>query len=100
MTTTTPQPRCRWRQQQDTRYLVQNPPAEYLSGKELDEVYNLVFEREQHPFYAKNGSVKALETIRFSVCTHRGCYGEMQLLYDCRTSGENGQIAQQTINRP
>jgi uncharacterized radical SAM protein YgiQ len=63
-------------QRQDTRYLVQNPPADYLSQTELDQVYALDYERAQHPFYARNGQVRALETIRFSIPTHRGCYGE------------------------
>ena len=63
-------------QKQDTRYLIQNPPAYCLSEKELDAVHNLEYERELHPFYQKHGSVRALETIRFSITTHRGCYGE------------------------
>jgi uncharacterized radical SAM protein YgiQ len=63
-------------QRQDTRYLVQNPPADYLSQAELDQVYALDFERAQHPYYAQNGQVRALDTIRFSIPTHRGCYGE------------------------
>jgi uncharacterized radical SAM protein YgiQ len=63
-------------QQQDTRYLVMNPPARYLSEAELDAVHGLQFEREQHPYYQATGDVKALETIRFSIATHRGCYGE------------------------
>jgi len=36
----------------------------------------LDYERAQHPYYEKQGSVKALETIKFSISTHRGCYGE------------------------
>ena len=63
-------------QKQDTRYLVQNPPAPYLSGPELDAVYDLEYQLDQHPFYQRQGDVKALETIRFSITTHRGCYGE------------------------
>ncbi|MBU0985295.1 MAG: YgiQ family radical SAM protein, partial [candidate division Zixibacteria bacterium] len=63
-------------QQQDSRFLVQNPPAPYLEQTELDSVYAMEFENEQHPYYARGGDVKALETIRFSVPTHRGCYGE------------------------
>ena len=58
------------------RYLIQNPPAFPLTQNELDHVYNLPFERKQHPYYEKQGKVKALETIRFSISTHRGCYGE------------------------
>lgn len=63
-------------QRQDTRYLVQNPPAPYLTQEELDAVYELDFERAQHPFYQAQGPVKALETIRFAIATHQGCYGE------------------------
>ena len=63
-------------QKQDTRYLIQNPPAQYLSGEELDAVYSLGYERDLHPYYKSQGEVKALPTIRFSITTHRGCYGE------------------------
>jgi uncharacterized radical SAM protein YgiQ len=63
-------------QQQDTRWLVQNPPAFYLKGAELDAVYDLDYENDLHPYYRRRGAVKALETIRFSISTHRGCFGE------------------------
>ena len=63
-------------QKQDTRYLVQNPPQPCLTGKELDAVHDLVYERGLHPYYRKFGNVKALDTIRFSIPIHRGCYGE------------------------
>jgi uncharacterized radical SAM protein YgiQ len=63
-------------QKQDTRYLVQNPPAEVLTTEEIDKVYNLEYEREVHPYYLAQGEVKAMDTIRYSVTTHRGCYGE------------------------
>ncbi len=60
----------------DTRYLVQNPPADYMKEEEIDKVYDLKYERDVHPFYKKQGEVKALQTIQFSVTTHHGCYGE------------------------
>jgi uncharacterized radical SAM protein YgiQ len=63
-------------QKHGERYLVQNPPALYQTQPELDAVYALGFERAQHPFYEAQGLVRALETIRFSISTHRGCYGE------------------------
>jgi len=63
-------------QKHGTRYLVQNPPPEYLTQKELDKVYSLGYERDAHPQHLKDGAIKALETIRFSISTHRGCYGE------------------------
>lgn len=63
-------------QQKADRYYVQNPPQLPLTQAEMDGVYSLNFERKQHPFYEAKGKVKALETIRFSIPTHRGCYGE------------------------
>jgi uncharacterized radical SAM protein YgiQ len=39
-------------------------------------LYSTDWERAQHPYYAQQGDVKALETIQFSIPTHRGCYGE------------------------
>jgi uncharacterized radical SAM protein YgiQ len=58
------------------RTLVQNPPALTLTQAELDEVYVMDFEHAVHPFYAAQGEVRAMETIRFAIPTHRGCYGE------------------------
>ncbi|MFA4839375.1 MAG: YgiQ family radical SAM protein [Candidatus Neomarinimicrobiota bacterium] len=58
------------------RFLIQNPPQVYETQDELDKIYGLDFERTIHPFDAKGGKVKALDTIRFSIATHRGCYGE------------------------
>ena len=63
-------------QRQNTRFLIQNPPADYLSMAELDTIHELGYRNELHPWYRKRGRVKALETIRFSIPTHRGCYGE------------------------
>lgn len=62
-------------QRQDTRFLVQNPPPAPPSPDKLDEVYALPYTREVHPFYSQAGAVQALETIRFSLTTHRGCFG-------------------------
>ncbi len=64
------------------RYLVQNPPALSMSQAELDAVYGLDYERRQHPYYESQGKVRALETIQFSIPTHRGCYGECSFCCD------------------
>ncbi|HNZ29024.1 MAG TPA: YgiQ family radical SAM protein [Candidatus Goldiibacteriota bacterium] len=61
-------------QKQDTRYLVQNPPQVY-DTYDLDEIYGLDYERDAHPSYKKQGVIRALDTIRFSITTHRGCFG-------------------------
>jgi uncharacterized radical SAM protein YgiQ len=63
-------------QKKADRYFVQNPPQAPLTQPEMDKFYALSFERRQHPYYEADGPVKALETIRFSIPTHRGCYGE------------------------
>jgi uncharacterized radical SAM protein YgiQ len=63
-------------QRHGDRFLIHNPPAHYLSQAELDRVYALDYARAQHPYYEAQGPIKALETIRFSIPTHRGCYGE------------------------
>lgn len=63
-------------QEVDGRYLIQNPPAPYLSKEAMDEVAALPFTLEAHPLDAQQGEIRALETIRFSVSTHQGCYGE------------------------
>lgn len=63
-------------QQMDNRYLVQNPPSDFMTQKEIDEVYDIEYERDVHPYYKKDGKVKAIDTIKDSITTHRGCYGE------------------------
>jgi len=63
-------------QRQNSRYLVQNPPPLPLSTEALDAVYELPYARDAHPCHRTQGRLAALETIRFSLTTHRGCYGE------------------------
>ena len=63
-------------QRKGDRYLIQNPPTLTLSQASLDKIYTFPYQRAQHPYYEQQGAVKALETIRFSIPTHRGCYGE------------------------
>ncbi len=60
----------------DNRYLIQNPPSDYLNEEEMDALSALPFTRELHPYHAKEGKVKCLETIKFSIMTHQGCWGE------------------------
>jgi len=62
-------------QQIDLRWLVHNPPALPLESAELDEVHNLPFELDAPPAIRAQGPIRALDTIRFAVTTHRGCYG-------------------------
>jgi uncharacterized radical SAM protein YgiQ len=63
-------------QKHGNRWLIQNPPQYGPTVGELDYYHSLPYKRDVHPYYKQFGKVKALETIRFSVNTHRGCYGE------------------------
>ena len=58
------------------RFLVQNPPSKTLDTATLDRIYEMDFENDVHPYYAAQGYVKAMDTIKNSITTHRGCYGE------------------------
>ena len=78
-------------QKHGTRYLVHNPPTMRLTKEELDAVYALDFERAQHPYYEQQGKAKALETIKFSILTHRGCYGECNF---CAITVHEGRTVQ------
>ncbi len=80
-------------QRQDTRYLIQNPPQDLLTSKELDEIYNFAYEYDAHPYYKNMGKIKALDTIKFSITSHRGCFGECNF---CAISIHQGNII---INR-
>jgi uncharacterized radical SAM protein YgiQ len=62
-------------QKYGNRYLIQNEPQPYPNTKQLDEIHELDYEYGVHPFYAAQGAVRAKDTIRFSITTHRGCFG-------------------------
>lgn len=62
-------------QKYDNRYLIHNPPADYLTSEELDKVNELEYERDVHPLYKALGEVKAILTFQFSITSHRGCFG-------------------------
>jgi len=55
--------------------VVINPPYEPLKDGELDESYEYPYMRAPHPRYKKRGPVPAFEMIKFSINTHRGCFG-------------------------
>ena len=62
-------------QKVDLRWLVHNPPAPPLEQDELDAVHDIPYMLDAPPAIRAQGSIRALDTIRFSVTTHRGCYG-------------------------
>ena len=56
-------------------YVVQNPPSEPLTMQEMDDIYDLPYMRTYHPSYEAAGGVPAIEEIRFSLTSNRGCFG-------------------------
>ena len=63
-------------QKVDNRYLVHNPPSPPLESDELDAVHDIKWMLDAPPSIRRQGAIRALDTIRFGVTTHRGCYGE------------------------
>lgn len=57
------------------RWVIQNPPAPPLSREEMDRVYSLPYARAWHPMYEGDGGVPALEEVKFSLTSSRGCFG-------------------------
>ena len=55
-------------------YVVVQPPYSPMTTEELDAVYELPFTRQPHPKY-KGKTIPAFDMIRWSVNTHRGCWG-------------------------
>lgn len=66
---------CTMVQAHGNRYLVHNIPQRNLTSDELDSVYESEYENSVHPYYARQGEVRAMSTVRNSITTHRGCYG-------------------------
>ncbi|MBN2725307.1 MAG: YgiQ family radical SAM protein [Deltaproteobacteria bacterium] len=56
-----------------SRWVRINPPAAPIDTDMLDEIYSLPFSRTQHIDYQQK--VPALETVRWSITIHRGCFG-------------------------
>ena len=69
--------------------IIQNPPSMPLASIELDRVYELPYARATHPSYTE--PVPALEPVRFSVVSHRGCFGSCSF---CALTHHQGRIIQ------
>ncbi len=60
-------------QMQRDFYIVANPPAAPLSQEVMDRIYGMDFAGKPHPSYTEN--IPALEEVRFSITSQRGCIG-------------------------
>ena len=72
-------------------YVVQNPPAYPLTTQEMDDVYDLPYMNNAHPSYDKQGGVPAVNEIRFSITSNRGCFGGCSF---CALTFHQGRIVQ------
>lgn len=72
-------------------YVVQNKPAMPLSTMEMDEIYGLPYKRTYHPVYKKFGGVPAIQEVKFSLVSHRGCFGGCSF---CAIVSHQGRIIQ------
>lgn len=64
----------------ENRFIVQEKASLPLSREEFDDIYTMPFTRRWHPMYdkpAENGKtgIPALEEVKFSLTSCRGCYG-------------------------
>ncbi|MDE5990311.1 MAG: YgiQ family radical SAM protein [Clostridia bacterium] len=76
-------------QKHGDKYLVQNPMQFPLSVKEMDEIYDLPYERNYHPSYTRG--VPAIEEVKYSLTSVRGCFGACNY---CAIAFHQGRIVQ------
>ncbi len=72
-------------------YVIQNPPAYPLSAMEMDDVYSLPYMNDYHPSYRDRGGVPAINEIKFSITSNRGCFGGCSF---CSLTFHQGRIVQ------
>ena len=75
----------------EREYVVQNPPQKPLTTEEMDAVYALPYCRTYHPSYEKAGGVPAIEEVKFSLVSNRGCFGACSF---CALTFHQGRIVQ------
>ena len=72
-------------------FVVQNPPQKPLTTQEMDAIYALPYCRNYHPSYEKLGGVHAIEEVKFSLVSCRGCFGACSF---CALTFHQGRIIQ------
>lgn len=78
-------------QKHGNRYLVQNPPQDNLTQEEMDIAYNLPYTRTYHPIYEAKGGIPAIKEVKFSITSHRGCFGSCSF---CALTFHQGRVIQ------
>ena len=75
----------------DDCFVIQNPPQFPLSQEEMDAIYALPYMRKTHPLIEKKGHVPAIDEVKFSVISNRGCFGACHF---CALTMHQGRIIQ------
>lgn len=73
----------------DEWLVVQNPPSPPLKTQELDKVYALDYMRSYHPMYEEAGGIPAIEEVKFSLISNRGCFGNCNF---CALAFHQGRV--------
>lgn len=72
-------------------YVIENPPAKPMEQSELDRTYSLPYMRNYHPIYEEAGGVPAIEEVKFSIISNRGCFGSCSF---CALTFHQGRVLQ------
>ncbi len=78
-------------QRHGKRWVLQHPPLPPATQAEVDSFYDLPFQRAGHPDHDAAGGIPALETVRWSVNTHRGCVADCSF---CSITFHQGRTVQ------
>lgn len=76
-------------QEAGDKKVIINPPFMTMTEKEMDKSFDMPYTRLPHPKYKKRGQIPAYEMIKFSVNTHRGCFGGCSF---CTISAHQGKF--------
>lgn len=74
-----------------SNYVVQNKPEMPLTREELDKVYALPYQKTYHPIYEAMGGIAAIDEVKFSIVSSRGCFGNCSF---CAIAFHQGRIVQ------
>lgn len=83
--------KCLVEKYKDTEYVVQNSPALPLTTEEMDHIYDLPYMRNYHPSYEAKGGIPAVNELRMSITSCRGCFGGCSF---CALTFHQGRIVQ------
>ena len=75
----------------DSIFVVQNTPASPITTSQFDKIYSLPYMKAFHPIYEKDGGVPAIEEVKFSIISNRGCFGGCNF---CALTFHQGRVLQ------